>query len=150
MTLDLSDCILLQFVQWAIPGETNPDTFFTDDRVKTLYKNHIRDFLNHVNTKTGLAYKDDPVIFGFGEQPNTVSDLGVHHPCHRGENVRCNIQAWTHICLYIHAVFHPYNPQAWTRMYAFNKVAHVSKVLKPFHATFFDIDFAILTLFCKL
>ena len=78
--LELSNYDLLQFVQWAIPGEANPDTFFTDDRVKTLYKNHIRDFLNHVNTKTGLAYKDDPVIFGFGEDPNTLSDLDLHHP----------------------------------------------------------------------
>lgn len=57
----------MQFVQWAIPGETNPDTFFTDDRVKTLYKNYIQTFLTHVNSLTGVAYKDDPTIFGFGK-----------------------------------------------------------------------------------
>lgn len=56
---------VMQFVEWAIPGETNPDTFFTDERVKTLYKNYIRDFLNHVNSQTGLAYKDDPTILSF-------------------------------------------------------------------------------------
>ncbi len=42
-------------------GKTLLD-FYGDETVKVFFKNHMRDFVNRVNTFTGVAYKDDPTI----------------------------------------------------------------------------------------
>ncbi|KAJ3202799.1 hypothetical protein HDU82_007064, partial [Entophlyctis luteolus] len=44
---------------------TYHDTFFTDPDVKAAFKQYINFLLNRVNSITGVAYKDDPAIFGW-------------------------------------------------------------------------------------
>ncbi|KAJ3381224.1 hypothetical protein HDU84_005267 [Entophlyctis sp. JEL0112] len=46
-------------------GGTYHDTFYTDANVKAAFKQYISYLLNRVNTITGVAYKDDPTIFGW-------------------------------------------------------------------------------------
>ncbi len=50
---------------WA--NETDPDSFFTSNKVKDLYKANIKAITTHVNSKTQVAYKDDPTILAWGE-----------------------------------------------------------------------------------
>ncbi|KAH7682392.1 Mannan endo-1,4-beta-mannosidase protein [Dioscorea alata] len=57
-----------QYVEWAIQqGEnlTSYDEFYTNFRVKTFYKNHVKTILLRNNTKTGVVYKDDPTIMAW-------------------------------------------------------------------------------------
>lgn len=52
-----------QFVTWA-GGQVHED-FFTDEAMKSMYKDHVAVLLNRVNTINGRVYKEDPTIFGF-------------------------------------------------------------------------------------
>ncbi|KAK1642760.1 hypothetical protein QYE76_060565 [Lolium multiflorum] len=67
-----------QYVQWAredVAGAgagaggghnlTSADDFFNSTLVKSYYKNHVKTVLTRVNTVTGVAYRDDPAIFGW-------------------------------------------------------------------------------------
>ncbi|HEU6439353.1 MAG TPA: cellulase family glycosylhydrolase [Terriglobales bacterium] len=49
-----------QYVKWA--GGSFHDDFYTNATIKTWYKAWISHLLNHVNTITGVAYKNDPTI----------------------------------------------------------------------------------------
>ena len=49
-----------QYVTWA--GGSHHDDFYTNPTIKTWYKAWISHLLNHVNSITGVAYKDDPTI----------------------------------------------------------------------------------------
>ncbi len=49
-----------QYVTWA--GGSYHDDFYTNAQIKTWYKAWISHLLNHVNTITGVKYKDDPTI----------------------------------------------------------------------------------------
>jgi len=49
-----------QYVTWA--GGSFHDDFYTNATIKTWYKAWISHLLNHVNSITGVAYKDDPTI----------------------------------------------------------------------------------------
>jgi mannan endo-1,4-beta-mannosidase len=49
-----------QYVRWA--GGSYHDDFYTNPSIKHWYKNWISHLLNHVNSITGVAYKDDPAI----------------------------------------------------------------------------------------
>lgn len=49
-----------QYVTWA--GGAFHDDFYTNAKAKTLYKAWISHLLNHVNSITGVAYKNDPTI----------------------------------------------------------------------------------------
>src|SRR5450759_5129661 len=49
-----------QYVTWA--GGSFHDDFYTNPQIKTWYKAWISHLLNHVNSITGVAYKDDPTI----------------------------------------------------------------------------------------
>ena len=60
---------VLQYVKWA--GLTDTDAFYTSDRVKTLYKNHIKALTSHVNKINNIAFKDDPTIFAWGQLPSS-------------------------------------------------------------------------------
>jgi len=49
-----------QYVKWA--GGSFHDDFYTNATIKTWYKAWISHLLNHVNSITGVAYKNDPTI----------------------------------------------------------------------------------------
>jgi mannan endo-1,4-beta-mannosidase len=49
-----------QYVNWN--GGQYHDQFYTDPTIRQWFKNWISHLLNHVNTLTGVAYKDDPTI----------------------------------------------------------------------------------------
>jgi mannan endo-1,4-beta-mannosidase len=49
-----------QYVTWA--GGSYHDDFYTNTTIKTWFKAWISHLLNHVNSITGVAYKDDPTI----------------------------------------------------------------------------------------
>lgn len=67
----------VQYVSWA--GETDPDSFFTSDKVKGLYKEHVKAMTGHVNGLTNVAYKDDPTIMAWGMQ-NPRQNVLIIHP----------------------------------------------------------------------
>ncbi len=48
------------YVGWA--GDSFHDSFYTDPVIKQWYKNWIAHLLNHVNTITGVAYRNDPTV----------------------------------------------------------------------------------------
>ena len=52
-----------RYVQWA--NGSDPDEFYTNNRVKEFYKNHVQAVLTRKNTITGVTYKDDPTIFAW-------------------------------------------------------------------------------------
>ncbi|XP_062212902.1 mannan endo-1,4-beta-mannosidase 3-like [Phragmites australis] len=57
-----------QYVRWAREAGhdlATADDFFNSTVVKDYYKNHVKTVLTRVNTITGVAYKDDPAIFGW-------------------------------------------------------------------------------------
>ncbi|TKY61632.1 Mannan endo-1,4-beta-mannosidase 5 [Spatholobus suberectus] len=57
-----------QYVQWVKEhGQyvNSEDDFFSHPVVKQHYKNHIKAVLTRKNTISGVAYKDDPVIFAW-------------------------------------------------------------------------------------
>ncbi|KAJ0972873.1 hypothetical protein J5N97_020832 [Dioscorea zingiberensis] len=57
-----------QYVQWAkSAGETIncEDDFYTNARVKTYYKNHIKKVLARYNTITKIVYQNDPTIMAW-------------------------------------------------------------------------------------
>ncbi|XP_038979898.1 putative mannan endo-1,4-beta-mannosidase 9 [Phoenix dactylifera] len=69
-----------QYVQWAKDkGQYlgSDDDFYSNDVVKGLYKDHVKTVLTRVNTITGVAYKDDPIIFSWEliNEPRCQSDL---------------------------------------------------------------------------
>ena len=51
------------YVKWQ--GGSNPQAFFTDDRVRAAYLAHVTTVLTHVNALTGVAYADDPTIIAW-------------------------------------------------------------------------------------
>ena len=65
-----------EYLDWV--GKSNAtqhDEFFSDNRLKTLYKDWVSHLLNHVNYYTGLAYKDDPTIMAWElcNEPNAAN-----------------------------------------------------------------------------
>jgi mannan endo-1,4-beta-mannosidase len=52
-----------QYVTWY--GLPFHDQFYTDARVKQDYRNWVAHLLNRTNTVTGVAYRNDPTIFGW-------------------------------------------------------------------------------------
>jgi mannan endo-1,4-beta-mannosidase len=52
-----------QYLAWG--KKRNPQDFFTDSALIAAYEKHIDAVLNHVNTLTGVRYKDDPTIFAW-------------------------------------------------------------------------------------
>ena len=72
------------YISWAaaageaIATPTAPDAspFFTSPHCKATFKAFMATLLNRVNTFSGVAYKDDPVIFGFDlmNEPRVPAD----------------------------------------------------------------------------
>jgi mannan endo-1,4-beta-mannosidase len=52
-----------QYLTWS--GKQNPQDFFTDPALIAAYEKHIDAVLNHVNSLTGVRYKDDPTILAW-------------------------------------------------------------------------------------
>jgi lysophospholipase L1-like esterase len=52
-----------QYLEWL--GDSEQAQFYSDPRIIAAYKNHIQTLLNHINTITGIAYKDDPTILAW-------------------------------------------------------------------------------------
>ena len=78
-----------QYIAWGSQS-SDPDSFYTDDNVKQLYKNSIQGLVTHVNSLTGVAYMDDPTIFAWG----------MHTCARRGKlckSYSCHI-AWRESC----------------------------------------------------
>ena len=46
-------------------GQSDPNAFFTDPAIRTEFVTAIATLLNHVNTLTGAAYRDDPTILAW-------------------------------------------------------------------------------------
>lgn len=66
-----------QYVVWAgLTKTTDHDKFYTNATCTTAYKNYVSHVLNHVNTYTGIAYKDDPTIMSWelANEPRCTSD----------------------------------------------------------------------------
>jgi mannan endo-1,4-beta-mannosidase len=53
-----------QYVRWRA-GPQYHDQFYTDATIRQWYKNWISHVLNHVNTYSNVAYKDDPTIMAW-------------------------------------------------------------------------------------
>ena len=51
--------------QFAISDQFGHDDFYNDEIIKGWFKAYIETVLNRVNTLTGVAYKDEPAIFGW-------------------------------------------------------------------------------------
>jgi mannan endo-1,4-beta-mannosidase len=62
-----------EYLKWLKKGD--PKAFFTDPQIIDAFKAHISAVLNHRNSLTGVAYKDDPTILAW-ENCNLCS-LGV-------------------------------------------------------------------------
>jgi mannan endo-1,4-beta-mannosidase len=57
-----------QYLRWGskyLNKNLRHQDFFTNDSVKTWYKNYMHMLLNRVNTYTGISYKDEKTIFSF-------------------------------------------------------------------------------------
>ena len=52
-----------QFLGWGRGDAMVHEDFFSDPKVKELYKQHVRTFLTRVNTINGIEYRNDPTIF---------------------------------------------------------------------------------------
>jgi mannan endo-1,4-beta-mannosidase len=52
-----------QYVAWA--GLGHHDDFYTDPAIRGWYQAYVSHLLNHVNSLTGIAYKDDPTIMAW-------------------------------------------------------------------------------------
>ncbi|CAI9114785.1 OLC1v1015587C3 [Oldenlandia corymbosa var. corymbosa] len=69
-----------QYVKWARDAGVHvnsDDDFYTNNVVKTYYKNHIKKVLTRINTITRIAYKDDPTIMAWEliNEPRCQQDL---------------------------------------------------------------------------
>ena len=53
-----------QYVEWS-PSAASHDDFYTDPQARDWYRAHAARVLGRVNTLSGIAYRDDPAIFGW-------------------------------------------------------------------------------------
>ncbi len=60
-------CVYLRWRGVSVPGCSliNMEPFWTDEGVADDVERHIQSLVSHVNVYTGVAYKDDPTIFGW-------------------------------------------------------------------------------------
>lgn len=60
-------CVYLRWRGISVPNCSliNMEPFWTDGRVIADVEAHVKALLDHVNVYTGVAYKDDPTIFGW-------------------------------------------------------------------------------------
>ena len=71
---------MIQYVRWiygdGVLPEAGKDLFYTDEKIKTAFKNYIRFILNHTNPYTGILYLDDPAVLAWelANEPRCPSD----------------------------------------------------------------------------
>ena len=53
------------YVEWAGLPVSESDQFWSNGAIKGMVKNHFSTLLNRKNAFSGVAWKDDPAIFGF-------------------------------------------------------------------------------------
>src|SRR6185369_5173399 len=63
-----------QYIEWS--GSKNMNDFFTDPKIVAMFEKHIAALLNHKNTLTGFALKDDPTIMAW-ENCNMCGLIGM-------------------------------------------------------------------------
>jgi mannan endo-1,4-beta-mannosidase len=65
-------------MKWYVEqtGGCGVDEFYTRQSIKDAYKSYVAHVVNRVNTRTGVAYKDDPAIFAWqlANEPRCPSD----------------------------------------------------------------------------
>lgn len=65
-------------MKWYVEqtGGGGVDEFYTRQSIKDAYKSYVAHVVNRVNTRTGVAYKDDPAIFAWqlANEPRCPSD----------------------------------------------------------------------------
>ena len=69
-----------QYLTWY--GLTQHAQFYTDERVRTAYKNWALHIINHKNSIDGMLYRDDPTIFAWelGNEPRTRNYTAFDSP----------------------------------------------------------------------
>ena len=71
---------MAQYCKWAelagIEITDDHDDFYTNETIKSWYKNYVSTLLNRVNVYSGIKYKDDPAIFAWelANEPRCESD----------------------------------------------------------------------------
>ncbi|MCX7772649.1 MAG: cellulase family glycosylhydrolase [Clostridia bacterium] len=62
------------YVEWA--GKKGHDLFYTDERVKTIYKDYVKNLANRKNTYSNVLYKNDPTVMTWElmNEPRCESD----------------------------------------------------------------------------
>ncbi|GMH32283.1 hypothetical protein BSKO_00117 [Bryopsis sp. KO-2023] len=82
------------YAKWA--GK-EPMDFYTDDSIKTMYKNHIKYVVNRKNTDNGIVYKDDPTIFAWDimNEPRCDCNIAEGGP-------HCDIQCAKNLDAFLH------------------------------------------------
>ena len=71
---------MAQYCKWAelagIELTDDHDDFYTNETIKSWYKNYVSTLLNRVNVYSGIKYKDDPAIFAWelANEPRCESD----------------------------------------------------------------------------
>lgn len=72
---------------------TDRDKFYTDPTARAYYRNHLAFMTSRVNTLTGVAYREDPVVFSWDliNEPNCREDI-----CTNGTGIACAdaVQGW--------------------------------------------------------
>jgi mannan endo-1,4-beta-mannosidase len=80
-----------QYVRWR--GGQFHDQFYTDPVIRGWYHDWISHLLNHVNTYTGVAYKDDATIMSFDLANEPRCSAGAVYPQSPACNTR-TLTAW--------------------------------------------------------
>jgi len=63
-----------QYVRWF--GGTHHDDFYRDEKIKEEYKKYVSFLVNHVNTYTGVPYREEPTIMAWelANEPRCETD----------------------------------------------------------------------------
>ncbi|KDE04485.1 hypothetical protein MVLG_05052 [Microbotryum lychnidis-dioicae p1A1 Lamole] len=62
------------FIRWAGGDTSDGNSFYWNSDIVKIFKDYIKMYLNHVNTYTGVALKDDPTILGW----ETGNEFGAY------------------------------------------------------------------------
>lgn len=66
------------------PAGSSIEDFYTDERVKLIYRHNVCRLVNRVNSLTGVKYRDDPTIFSWDLINEPRQDLKSSVPRWKG------------------------------------------------------------------